>query len=113
MLEEILIALELGCPLYLLGGFGGIVHDVCEVLQGNKCPDSLTEQWQDKNNEGYRELLRKYEERGEKVDYQEIQKKLKSFKLNNGLSEEENKILFNTVFVDEAVQLILKGLQSI
>lgn len=113
VLEEILIALELGCPLYLLGGFGGIVHDVCEVLQGNKCPDSLTEQWQDKNNEGYRELLRKYEERGEKVDYQEIQKKLKSFKLNNGLSEEENKILFNTVFVDEAVQLILKGLQSI
>lgn len=111
VLEEILIALELGCPLYLLGGFGGIVHDVCEVLQGNKCPDSLTEQWQDKNNEGYRELLRKYEERGEKVDYQEIQKKLKSFKLNNGLSEEENKILFNTVFVDEAVQLILKGLQ--
>ena len=113
VLEEILIALELGCPLYLLGGFGGIVHDVCEVLQGNKCPDSLTEQWQDKNNEGYRELLRKYEERGEKVDYQEIQKKLKSFKLKNGLSEEENKILFNTVFVDEAVQLILKGLQSI
>ena len=113
VLEEILIALELGCPLYLLGGFGGIVHDVCEVLQGNKCPDSLTEQWQDKNNEGYRELLRKYEERGEKVDYQEIQKKLKSFKLNNGLSEEENKILFNTVFVDEAVQLIMKGLQSI
>ena len=88
VLEEILIALELGCPLYLLGGFGGIVHDVCEVLQGNKCPDSLTEQWQDKNNEGYRELLRKYEERGEKVDYQEIQKKLQSYKLNNGLSEE-------------------------
>lgn len=67
VLEEILIALELGCPLYLLGGFGGIVHDVCEVLQGNKCPDSLTEQWQDKNNEGYRELLRKYEERGRKL----------------------------------------------
>lgn len=33
--------------------------------------------------------------------------------LNNGLSTEENEILFNTVFVDEAVQLILKGLQTI
>lgn len=46
ILEEIIIASELGCPLYLLGGFGGIVHDVCELLQNNKCTDSLTEEWQ-------------------------------------------------------------------
>lgn len=34
ILEEIIIASELGCPLYLLGGFGGIVHDVCELYNG-------------------------------------------------------------------------------
>ena len=113
VLEEILIASELGCPLYLLGGFGGVVHDVCELLQYNKCSDSLTEQWQDSCNKGYRELLQRYKERGEKVDYLEIQNKLRCINLNNGLTKEENELLFNTVYVDEAVQLILKGLQSI
>lgn len=100
-------------PLYLLGGFGGVVHDICELLQHNRCPDSLTEQWQESNNEGYRELLQNYDEKGERLDYLEIQNKLRHIKLNNGLSKEENEILFNTVFVDEAVQLILKGLQTI
>ena len=113
VLEEILIASELGCPLYLLGGFGGIVHDVCELLKNNKCSDALTEQWQDLRNKGYRELLQRYKERGEEVDYLELQNKLRCINLNNGLTKEENEILFNTVYVDEAVQLILKGLQSI
>ena len=112
VLEEILIASELGCPLYLLGGFGGIVHDVCELLQNNKCSDAFTEEWQVSNNEGYRELLQKYKERDEKVDYLELQNKLRSINLNNGLTEEENERLYNTVYVDEAIQLILKGLQS-
>lgn len=62
ILEEIIIASELGCPLYLLGGFGGIVHDVCELLQNNKCTDSLTEEWQVSFNKGYKELLQKYKE---------------------------------------------------
>lgn len=38
---------------------------------------------------------------------------IKNIQLNNGLTQEENVILFNTVYVDEAVQLILKGLQNI
>lgn len=42
----------------------------------------------------------------------ELQNKLRSINLNNGLTEEENEMLFNTVYVDEAIQLILKGLQS-
>lgn len=113
VLEEILIASELGCPLYLLGGFGGVVRDVCELLQDNKCSDSLTEQWQYSCNKGYRELLQRYKEQGEEVDYLELQNKLRCINLNNGLTQEENEVLFNTVYVDEAIQLILKGLQSI
>ena len=107
------IASELGCPLYLLGGFGGVVRDVCELLQDNKCSDSLTEQWQSSCNKGYRELLQRYKEQGEEVDYLELQNKLRCINFNNGLTQEENEILFNTVYVDEAIQLILKGLQSI
>ena len=113
ILEEIIIASELGCPLYLLGGFGGIVHDVCELLQNNKCTDSLTEEWQVSFNKGYKELLQKYKERDEEIKYLELQEKMKCINLNNGLTMKENEILFNTVYVDEAVQLVLKGLQSI
>lgn len=60
-----------------------------------------------------RELLQRYKEQGEEVDYLELQNKLRCINFNNGLTQEENEILFNTVYVDEAIQLILKGLQSI
>lgn len=90
ILEEIIIASELGCPLYLLGGFGGIVHDVCELLQNNKCTDSLTEEWQVSFNKGYKELLQKYKERDEEIKYLELQEKMKCINLNNGLTMKEN-----------------------
>lgn len=55
----------------------------------------------------------RYKEQGEEVDYLELQNKLRCINFNNGLTQEENEILFNTVYVDEAIQLILKGLLSI
>lgn len=113
VLEEIIIGIELGKPMYLLGGFGGIVHDVCQLLQYNKCEESLTEQWQKLYNKDYDEVLEKYKKEGEEIDYNKIQNILKNAKLNNGLTKAENETLFNTVFVDEAIELILKGLQSI
>ena len=57
--------------------------------------------------------MQRYKEHGEEVDYLELQNKLRCINFNNGLTQEENEILFNTVYVDEAIQLILKGLQSI
>ena len=57
--------------------------------------------------------MQRYKEQGEEVDYLELQNKLRRINFNNGLTQEENEILFNTVYVDEAIQLILKGLQSI
>lgn len=113
VLEEILIAIERGLPVYLIGGFGGIVHDVCEYLQHGKISDSLTEQWQVENGMEYKELLCKYAENGENIEYDLILKKLKEVNLKNGLTEEENYILFNTVYTDEAVRLILKGLKNL
>lgn len=113
VLEEILIAIESGCPLYLLGGFGGIVHDVCGVLENKTIPESLTEQWQIAHNPGYSDLLKKYEDEHERINYEEIGDMLKDYELKNGLTKEENEILFHTVYIDEALQLILKGLQSI
>lgn len=113
VLEEICIASEMNKPLYLLGGFGGIVHSACEVIEGHDIPDNLTLKWQMENNSGYEELLQYYEDNGERVLYSKIVDNIKAINLNNGLSEEENIRLFHTPYVDEAVYLVLKGLQSI
>lgn len=113
VLEEILIAVEMKKPLYLLGGFGGIVHSVCEVIEGHDTPDILTLKWQMENNSGYKELLQYYEDNGEAVSYTKIADNIRKINLNNGLSKEENIRLFHTPYVDEAIYLVLKGLQSI
>lgn len=63
--RRILIASDLGSSvLFCLVVFGGVVRDVCELLQDNKCSDSLTEQWQSSCNKGYRELLQRYNKGG-------------------------------------------------
>ena len=59
------------------------------MLQHNRCPDSLTEQWQESNNKGYRELLQNYDEKGEKLDYLEIQN-YNEFEEVNQLKNAEN-----------------------
>ena len=110
VLEEILIANEQNCPIYLLGGFGGVVHIVCEFLEGKIDIDCLKKQCKGGSLE-YKQLLEKY---GEHVDYAKIESQLKNINLNtNGLSKEENRILFTTKYVDEAVQLVMKGLMNL
>lgn len=113
VLEEILIANKKSIPIYLLGGFGGVVHSVCEVIENDYVPENLTLEWQIENNPGYSELLNLYKDKCEEVDYSEIIKKIKCLNLNNGLSDEDNKILFSTAYAEEAVYLILKGLKAL
>ena len=113
VLEEILIASQKKLPIYLLGGFGGIVHDICELIENNYTSERLTLKWQEENNVGYSKLLKLYKDNGEDIEYTEIVNKLRKIDLNNGLSEKENIQLFNTVYIDEAVHLVLKGLKSL
>jgi hypothetical protein len=112
VLEEILIAIETKRPLYLLGGFGGVTESVCELIQGKDVPKELTETWQIENNSGYKELLEFSSQRDQSlsVNYESIVETLKNADLNNGLEHEENKRLFNTMFIDEALYLVFKGL---
>lgn len=118
VLEEILIALDQNKPLYLLGGFGGVVQEVTHIICANGDHTHLTMKWQTNNNLMYAKLMEKYQEfSNEKtVNYEEIYNNLSTLKfedLHNGLSEEENKRLFTTVYYDEAIHLILKGLKEI
>lgn len=114
VLEEILIAIEMKKPLYLLGGFGGVVSDVCKIMT-NSNTEKLTESWQKENNLNYELFLNYLMEKNQDMlpDYDNLTTKLKLKNLNNGLNEDDNLKLFDTPFVDEAICLIMKGLKQI
>ena len=86
--EEALQSLEKKQPVFLLGGFGGCTRDISETLgfKGPRKPSHSA--W----------LGRRRFERFSTSD------------LNNGLSEEENRSLASTAYVDQAIMLILRGL---
>lgn len=113
VLEEIALAAERGIPLFLLGGFGGVTQSVCQLRETGIADERLTKEWQIRNDEPYRELLEYYEQTGEKVDYEKAVCLIRSADLKNGLTEEENVRLYRTVYVDEAVELILRGMKSV
>ena len=112
ILEEFKISLEKKRPIYLLGGFGGISSKICNYIINRIADDELTVEWQISNNIDYKELIEKYDSCGIKIDYSFIDD-ITIDDLNNGLSEDENKRLFTTQFIDEAVLLIIKGLINI
>lgn len=113
VIEEILISIQEKRPIFLLGGFGGVTQSVCKLIETGVTSEVFSEKWQKDNNSNYQEILQLYENSGEKIDYDQIVNLIKGVDLKNGLSAEENKLLFNTVFIDEAIVLILKGIQNI
>ena len=115
VLEEIIIAIERKCPLFLLGGFGGVTASVCKLILNETIPQELTQDWQVQNNSGYKELLDFCSSRGvqHSVNYMSLTKTLKSADFNNGLSYEDNKQLFTTPFIEEALHLIFKGMKAL
>lgn len=114
VLEEIGIALELKRPVFLLGGFGGVTASVCEFIRTGTIPERLTHDWQVLHNPGYKELLDFCCSRGERpLDYTSIAAVLGKATADNGLSREDNDRLAATPFIEEAIHLVLKGLNQL
>ncbi|MNC41862.1 hypothetical protein D3C75_906500 [compost metagenome] len=115
VLEEVLIALEMNLPLFLLGGFGGVTASVCKIIQNKLRPIELSQEWQIENNAGYKDFLDfcRTKDSHYTVNYDSIYETIKNADLNNGLSVDENNKLFNTPFIDDALQLVFKGLKKI
>lgn len=113
VLEEIMIASEQEVPFYLLGGFGGVGRVVGECRFENKTPIELTDSWQQEHNKGLKELKVLYEDAGETIDYSDIIKKIRHIQFRNGLTKSENEVLFRSVYTDEIMELILKGMKKI
>lgn len=89
--EEALLSLEVGQPLFLIGGFGGCTRDIAETI-------GLVDTWA-----GSRPPWpgRKQFKRYTQDD------------MHNGLSLEENQVLARTPHLDQAVTLVMQGLRRL
>lgn len=118
VLEEILIAIHMNKPIYLLGAFGGVAGMVCIALSGESYPMSLTESWQNSHNAEYIDIQAIARTHGMHADYKQTKKDLARIDIptlstNAGLDEEAYRRLMKTPFVDECVHLIIRGLKKV
>jgi hypothetical protein len=118
VLEEIAIALASGKPTFLMGAFGGVVGNVCDILLEERIPEELSEAWQATHNPGYADLqaFAHFHENG--CNYQSIVENIQNLKISDlaascGLEEREYAALMRSPFIDECVHLILKGVSKL
>ncbi|MDR7322632.1 MULTISPECIES: hypothetical protein [Catenuloplanes] len=117
--EEVLLTLEKGRPVYLLGAFGGATRAVVDVLRGDDRPE-LTEDWCAHHVKGWSGLFDEYRKREHPlVSPEEAADELRrrgagglAAALNNGLTDDQNDELATTTDPWRAVELILTGLRA-
>lgn len=133
LIEEAYWALKEGCPIYVVGAFGGSAGALAELLLKGESEDFRQTLEQQQQQEGWQQLYQQYlleaqqcptwEEQEEqirkRVYYQHLQlfflkerQKAKGNYINNGLSKEENEQLFTTKNILQISSLVLKGLHS-
>lgn len=115
ILEEFIVSQKEGKPIFILGGFGGASRFIIDILMGGEGNTSLFDEA--KKDSSYEEFLNFYNKKNNdnKIDYEAITEEIHSNGikgLNNNLSDEENKQLFESTNVLEIVALILKGLNN-
>lgn len=108
--EEFKIAVARQQPTYLIGGFGGISHLLAGILEKK----ATFVQMRDiaLSDDKYRELYKWYMDSCNPIEYADFGN-IKISDLNNGLTDEDNIILFHSVNIMEIVSLVLKGLKKI
>jgi hypothetical protein len=117
IIEEAYQTLRANKPIFLLGGFGGATKSLIRVITGDR-PRELTDEFQFDT-----EFLNEFKIfcQGKSVinlDYVYLvdffqHHNIESISNQNGLSIEENKILFESTKISELVFLIIKGMLNI
>jgi hypothetical protein len=115
IIEEASLAIKKKQPLYLVGAFGGATSLIIRALKGEDGKKLTNEIF-----ERYHALKELYEYIDNKLLTQRIIESFSSFKKlglvglsrMNGLSKEENAILFNTIHFPEMIYYILIGLMK-
>lgn len=111
LIEEFKLAWEEGHPVYLIGGLGGAIRMISNVIRGIMSAEELLLEVSKSN--GYKELLAFYNSKGENIDYNWLESiTIDSLCENNGLDEDDNRLLFSSTNVMEIVSLVLKGLKE-
>lgn len=123
LIEESYLALKSKKPVFLLGGFGGCTHKIIELLE-KKRPIEISLEYQINNDRQKKQLICEYEYESIKhpeynyplIDYNNIIlffEEIGIEGLNNGLSVEENMVLFETRNIKEMLRLLFKGLSIV
>lgn len=116
ILEEVVLAMNSGKPLYLIGAFGGITKEIIKCIIGEESK-VITREYQSSHN-GYDDFYNYYNRQAKnkglhEIDYVYITEMLKNKGikgLNNGLSINDNMNLFKSTNIIYIITLILKGL---
>lgn len=116
VIEEALYTLRENKPLYLIGAFGGATQKLIKTLKRERV-DELTNDFQ-YNSEFLKEFKAYVSSKCNYTDYDILKTELSQFDVNklselNGLSEEENEILFTSKNIHEIMYYLMKGLKSL
>lgn len=117
IIEESYYSLKANKPVYIIGGFGGAAKSLSKVICG-ELPKELTNEFQ-YEDEILQKFKKEYHEKASvPIDYDLLIEFFKQFKLEvfselNGLSIDENLVLFESQNIHEIVFLIMKGLKKI
>lgn len=116
LVEEALLAMEQGKPVFLIGAFGGCAEVIIQAVRGER-PPALTASYREKNAR-YQQLVNYYHQevtdKQDGIDYESVTDFFNAkgiIGLSNGLSATENELLFNSYDVKLIVSLLLKGLK--
>jgi hypothetical protein len=117
IVEEAYHSLRLNKPIYLLGGYGGATKSIVDVISGAQ-PEQFTNEYQFAT--GFlKEFKRACAQKSSvSIDYDYLYKffqkhSIDSISNQNGLSAEENSVLFESTNIHELVFLVMKGLDRI
>lgn len=119
--EEALLALQVACPLYVIGGFGGGARLVADALVGGEWPAELTLAHHLRVSAKFRLTRAGYlahdAEGAMEARYGALQEILAQVRrdrlagLSNGLGERDNRALMRTEDLPRLLKLMAKGLR--
>lgn len=115
VLEEVIVSLQTGQPLFLIGAFGGVAGLVIDILEDRQRSEMS---WDYQRRAPHAEAMRQiYLDRGEPwMDYQEMIELIRNTGiagLNPGLGKDEHQELFHTTDILRMVELVIQGLNEI
>jgi len=117
VIEEVLLSLRAGQPVFLIGAFGGAAKAAIDLLEGRNRPDFT---WDFQKGAPHAEAMREIF-RSEGLEFEEydlMTEWFREFGVNslsklNGLSREENREMFVSRDVTRIIEILLHGIASI